>query len=187
MTIKSLSIVPSRELAAAAGRSEIAVSTPANMPLVRIGGPINATLTRWQAERETKTYRALAESTRAQTEFVNTRADLARSFLATARAVSELRELPVILEHDAQVRQALRERELAGAQREAAEARYGLDATRDEIAELRTKQRKKVVAKEQVALNALVKAKVELEALGRDTGAIDNAMAGIGEKQGRAG
>ncbi len=180
MTTRSLNIVPSRELAAAAGRTEIAVSTPATMPMVRIGGPINATLMRWQAEREVKTYRALSESTRAQTDFVNARADLARSFLATARAVSELRELPVILEHDAQVRQALRDRDLAVVQREAAEARYGLDATRDEITELRAKQRKKIAVKEQSALNALVKAKVELEALGRDTADIDNAMAGIG-------
>jgi hypothetical protein len=184
MTVKSLNIVPSRELAAAAGRTDIAVSTPATMPMVRIGGPINATLTRWQAEREAKTYRALAESTRAQTDFVNARADLSRSFLATARAVSELRELPVILEHDAQVRQALRDRELAVALREAAETRYGLDATRDEIAELRTKQKKKIAAKEKVALSALTKAKVELEALGRDTAAIDSAMAGMGEKRG---
>jgi hypothetical protein len=182
MTTRSLDIVPSREAAVAAGRTEIAVSTPATMPLVRVGGPINATLMRWQAEREAKTYRALSESTRAQSDFVNARADLARSFLATARAVSELRELPLVLEHDAQVRQAMRDRDLAVVQREAAEARYGLDATRDEIAELRAKQRKKVAAKEKVALSALTKAKVELEALGRDTGAIDSAMAGIGTK-----
>jgi hypothetical protein len=177
-----LNIVPSREAAVAAGRTEIAVSTPANMPMVRIGGPVNATLTRWQAEREARTYRALTESTRAQTDFVNARGDLARSFLATARAVSELRELPLILEHDAQLRQAFRDRDLATVQREAAEARYGLDATRDEIAGLRAKQRKKEVAKEKVALAALTKAKVELEALGRDTTAIDNAMAGVGAK-----
>src|SRR4051812_26768361 len=118
MTVKSLSVMPSRELAAAAGRTEIAVSTPATMPLVRVGGPINATLMRWQAEREAKTYRALSESTRAQTDFVNARADLARSFLATARAVSELRELPLILEHDAQMRHAVRDRDLAVVQRE---------------------------------------------------------------------
>jgi hypothetical protein len=182
MTIKSINIVPSRELAAAAGRTEIAVSTPANMPLVRIGGPINATLTRWQAERESKTYRALSESTRAQTDFVNARADLARSFLATARAVSELRELPVTLEHDAQMRQALRDRDLATVQREAAEARYGLDATRNEITELRAKQRKKIAGKEQSALRALTKAKIELEALGRDTTEIDQAMVRIDTK-----
>jgi len=181
MTIKPLpTILPSREAAVAAGRTEIAVSTPANMPVVRIGGPVNATLMRWQAQREAKTYRALAESTRAQTDFVNARADLARTFLSTARAVSELRELPVILEHDAQIRQAMRDRDLAIAQREMAEVRYGLDATRDEIAELRAKQRKKTAVKEKVALSALTKAKIELEALGRDTGSIDEAMAQVG-------
>jgi hypothetical protein len=181
MTIKPLpAIVPPREAAAASGRTDIAVSTPANMPVVRIGGPVNATLMRWQAQREAKTYRALAESTRAQTDFVNARGDLARSFLATARAVSELRELPVILEHDAQMRQAMRDRDLAVAQRETAEARYGLDATRDEIADMRAKQRKKTVVKEKAALSALTKAKIELEALGRDTGSIDAAMAEVG-------
>lgn len=181
MTIKPLrNIVPAREAAAAAGRTDIAVSTPANMPVVRVGGPVSATLMRWQAQREAKTYRALTESTRAQTDFVNARADLARSFLATARAISELRELPIILEHDAQVRQALRDRDLSGVLREAEEGRYGLDATRDEIAELRAKQRKKSAAREQQAMSALSKAKTELEALGRDTTAIDEAMARVG-------
>lgn len=181
MTIKSLpTIVPAREVAAASGRTDIALPPAANMPVVRIGGPINARLIRWQAQREAKTYRSLTESTRAQTAFVDARADLARSFLATARAVSELRELPVILEHDAQMRQAMRERDLATVQRETAEARYGLDATRDEIAAMRAKQRKKTQAKEQAALAALTKAKVELEALGRDTGSIDAVMAHVG-------
>lgn len=181
MNAKSMNLVPQREAAAAVGRSEIAVSTPANMPLVRIGGPINGTLQRWQAEREAKTYRAIAESTRAQTDFVNARADLARSFLVTARTIAELRELPVILEHDAQFRQALRDRDLAMVQREAVEARYGLDATRDEVAQLRAKGHRKIAAKERSALNALVKAKTELEALGRDTTEIDNAMANVGQ------
>ena len=180
MTSKALNnIVPARETAAAAGRTDIAVSTPASMPIVRVGGPVSATLMRWQALREAKTYRALAESTRAQTDFVNARADLARSFQATARAVSELRELPIILEHDAQIRQAMRERDLATVLRETEEARYGLDATRDEINALRAKQRKKTAAKEQAALSALTKAKIELEALGRDTGSIDAAMAQV--------
>jgi hypothetical protein len=181
-TSKSLTIVPNRELAAAAGRTQIAVSTPATMPTVRIGGPINATLRRWQAEREAKTYRKMADAERAQTDFVNARADLARSLVATSRAVSELRELPLILEHDAQLRQAIRDRELATFQREADEAQYGRDATRDEIAGLRAKQRKKTAAREQALINALAKVKVELEALGRDTGAIDTVMANVTEK-----
>jgi hypothetical protein len=180
MSTKSINIMAPREAAAAAGRTEIAVSTPASMPLVRIGGPINATLMRWQAEREAKTYRAMTESTRAQSDFVNARADLARSFLATARAISELRELPIVLEHDAQFRQALRDRDLAVVQREAIEVRYGLDATRDEIIQMRAKQHKKVAVKEKAALNGLVKAKVVLEALGRDTTEIDSAIASVG-------
>jgi len=179
MTKRIINIVPARETAAAAGRTDIAVSTPASMPVVRVGGPVSARLMRWQGLREAKTYRALAESTRAQTDFVNARADLARSFEATARAISELRELPIILEHDAQMRQAMRERDLAGVLRETEEARYGLDATRDEIAALRAKQRKKSDAREKAAMSALNKAKVELEALGRDTGSIDAAMAQV--------
>jgi hypothetical protein len=178
MTKKTLNnIVPVRDGALTTSRTDIALSTPANMPVVHIGGPARATLMRWQAGREAKTYRALAESTRAQTDFVNARADLARSFLATGRAIAELRELPVILEHDARMRQAVRDRDLAGVQREAEEARYGLDATRDEIQTLRAKQRKKTAAKEQAATAALHKAKVELEALGRDTAGIDAALA----------
>lgn len=179
MTTKALTTLPQRELAAAAGRAQIAVSTPALQPLPPVGGPINATLMRWRAGREAKTYRRMAESTRAQTEFVNTRADLSRALVSAARAIAELNEVPVLLQHDAQVRGLRREAELATAQREAAEAKYGRDATMDEITELRAKQRKKTAAKEKVALNALVKAKQELEALGRDTGAIDDAMSGI--------
>ena len=175
-------ILPAREAAAAAGRTEIAISTPASMPLVRIGGPVAATLKRWSAEREAKTYRALTESTRSQTEFVTARADLARAYLWTSRAIAELRELPQILDHDAQMRQAIRDRDLSNVEREADEARYGRDATRAEIGELRTKQRKKDAAKEQAAFNALIRAKTELEALGRDTSAIDSAMAGIDAK-----
>jgi len=74
----------------------------------------------------------------------------------------------------------MRDRDLAVGQRETAEARYGLDATRDEIADMRAKQRKKTVVKEKAALSALTKAKIELEALGRDTGSIDAAMAEVG-------
>jgi hypothetical protein len=139
---------------------------------------------RWRAQRGAKTYRALTESTRAQTDFVNARGDLARSLLATARVVSELRELPLVLEHDAEVRQLRRDGELATAQREAAEARYGLDATRDEIADLRTKRRKKVSGNEKAARNALVTAKLNLEAAGHDTTAIDDAMARLGPNNG---
>ncbi|MCC6947014.1 MAG: hypothetical protein IT539_04525 [Bradyrhizobiaceae bacterium] len=179
MTTKALNIVPLREAAVASGRNEIAISTPANMPAVRVGGPVNATLMRWQAQREVKTYRAMAESARAQSDFVIARGDLARSLLSTARVVSELRELPLILEHDAHVRQAMRDRELANVQREADEARYGRDATRDEIAELRTRQRRKAIELEQPALDALVKAKTELEALGRDTAPLDELLTGM--------
>lgn len=179
MSKNPLDIMPNRELAAAAGRTEIAISTPASMPTVRIGGPINATLMRWKGQREAKTYRSLTESTRAQIDFVNARSDLARSMLAAAQTIAELRELPVILDHDAQVRQTYRDRDLANAQRELVEARYGLDATRDEIAELRSKQRKKMAVKEKPALKALVKAKMELEALGRDTAAVDEALAAL--------
>ena len=178
MSIKLSNIVPSRELAAAS-RNQIAIATPATMPIVRVGGPIGACFTRWHANRESTTYRALAESARAQSDFVNARSDLARSYLTAARAISELRELPDILEHDAKVRQALRDRELDTVEREAAEARYGFDATRDEINELRAKQRKRVSGKEHSALRALTKAKIELEALGRDTTEIEQAMTGI--------
>jgi hypothetical protein len=176
MTLKSIQVLPPREVLAAAGRTEIAISTAAIPPVIKVGGPVNATLMRWQAERESKTYRAMAESTRAQTDFVNARADLARSMTATAGAISELRELPVILDHDAEIRQANRDRELANADRETAEARYGLDSTRDEIAVLRAKQRKKIAPQEKSAIGALSKAKTELEALGRDTAAIDQAL-----------
>jgi hypothetical protein len=184
MTSKALTTLPQRELAAAAGRAQIAVSTPALQPLPPVGGPINGTLMRWRAGREAKTYRRMAESTRAQTEFVNTRRDLASALVATARVIAELNEVPLMLQHDAQVRHLRRDAELATVQREAAEARYGRDATLDEIAELRTKQRKKTAAKEKALMHTLAKAKQELEALGRDTGAIDDAMSGVAHVNG---
>ena len=98
--------------------------------------------------------------------------------------IAELKELPLVLDHDAQVRQLRRDGDLADDQRVRAEKCYGRDATLDEIAGLRAKLRKKTVAKEKVALNALAKAKLELEALGRDTGAIDDAMAGLAQPNG---
>jgi hypothetical protein len=177
MTRKPLNnIVPARETAATAGRSDIAVSTPANMPVVRVGGPVSATLMRWQALREAKTYRALAESTRAQTDFVNARADLARSFLATARAVSELRELPLVLEHDAHIRHVLRERDLLDARRELEEARYGLIATSGEVEKLRRPLQKKAAVSRSAAIDALMRAKVDKEALGEDTAGLDETL-----------
>ena len=178
-TGKSVEIVtpPQRELAAAAGRMPLAITTPHIQPLVRVGGPINGLLMRWQGKREAKTYRAMAESVRSQTEFVNARAELSRTLVSASRDIAQLRELPLVLEHDSRVRELRRQAEMANAQRETAEARYGLDATLEEIAGLRAKQRKKATAREKPALNALVKAKHELEAVGRDTSDIDEVIA----------
>ena len=176
MTSQSLSTLGPRELTAAAGRSEIAVSTPATMPLPRIGGPISATLVRWGARRQVKTYHALTEATQAKTQYVHATTNLTQAVIEGARVHAELRELHLTLEYDATMRRLISERDIAMIEREVAEARYGRDATRDEIAELRAKQRKKTAAREKPALNALVKAKQELEALGRDTTAIDDAL-----------
>ena len=52
MTSKALTPVPQRELAAAAGRAQIAISTPHVQALPPVGGPVNGLLLRMRAGRE---------------------------------------------------------------------------------------------------------------------------------------
>jgi hypothetical protein len=77
------------------------------------------------------------------------------------------------------MRQAMRDRDLAMVQRETAEAQYGRDETCDQIAATRAKWRKKTQVKERAVLSALTRAKIELEALGGETGSIDAAIAQV--------
>jgi hypothetical protein len=84
-------------------------------------------------------------------------------------------ELPEICESDTQVRRLQRERDYINARREVEEARYGLYATQDEVDKLRRPRLKKA-APNGVAIDALMKAKIDMEALSEDTTELDQAL-----------
>jgi hypothetical protein len=107
--------------------------------------------------------------------YLRARAELAKSFVAAARAANEVAELPEICESDTQVRRMQRERDYINARREVEEARYGLYATQDEVDKLRMPRLTKA-AHNGVAIDALMKAKIDMEALSEDTTELDQAL-----------
>jgi hypothetical protein len=117
----------------------------------------------------------LRDATNAQGGYLRARAELAKSFVAAARAANEVAELPEICESDMQVRRLQRERDYINARREVEEARYGLYSTQDEVDKLRRPRLKKA-AHNGVAIDALMKTKIDMEALGEDTTELDNTL-----------
>lgn len=157
-------------------RTNLAIATP--MPLVTAPGSFSPPATTWGARRQTRYYRALTDTTNAQSGYLRARAELAQSYIATVRAVNEVGELPEICENDTQVRRALRERDYVNARRELEEARYGLYATQDEVDKLRRPRLKKAL-RNGVAINALMQSKIDMEALGEDTTEIDRTLVAL--------
>ena len=143
-----------------------------------IPGPFNLPATTWGAKRQARHLTALAEATNAHSNFLRARVDLAKSFIAAARAINEVGELPEICESDTQIRRMQRERDYVNARREREEARYGLYATQDEVDKLRRPRIKKA-SRNGVAINALMKSKIDMEALGEDTTEIDRTLVAL--------
>ena len=168
-----IEMMPERTLNAPTRTNMVAVSTPSQ--LVTVPGPFNIPATVWGAKRQARIFRALTDATNAHSGYLLARAELAKSFVAAVRAVNEVAELPEICESDTQIRRVQRARDYVNARRELEEARYGLYATQDEVNKLR-KPRLKKAARNGAAIDALMKAKVDMEALGEDTTELDQSL-----------
>jgi hypothetical protein len=154
----------------------LAVVPPPQM--VTVPAPFRTPATTWGAKRTAKYFDALTAATNAQSGYLRSRAELAKSFVAAARAANEVAELPEICEADTQVRRLHRERDFLNARTEVEQARYGFYATQDEVDKLRRPRIKKA-ARNGVAINALMKSKIDMEALGEDTTEIDRTLVAL--------
>jgi hypothetical protein len=170
----TVEMTPQRSLVPSRGRA-VAVATPPQMATVP--APIATPVTVWGAKRHTRYYEALTGMTNAHSGFLRARAELAKSFVAAARAANEVTELPEICENDTEVRRLKRERDYIDARREVEEARYGLLSTQSEVDKLRRPLLKKAAASNGAAIEALMRAKVDREALGEDTSELDHTLA----------
>jgi hypothetical protein len=156
-------------------RSTAVISPPVQMATVP--APMPAPMTLWGTRRQARRYERLKDVVVAQTGYLLARAELAKAFVAAAREANQVSELPEICESDTQVRRFQRERDHLNARREVEEARYGFHATVAEVEKIRRLQMEKVQASSNAAIDALVKAKVDREALGEDTSELDQTIA----------
>lgn len=154
---------------------QLTVSPPAEMASVPV--PANQPRTLWGLRRQTRFYKGLTDMTNAHNGYLVARTELAKSYVAAARAAHEVGELPEICESDSEIRHLRRERDLIDARREVAEAEYGLTATASELEKLRRPLVKKAKASNTAAVEALMRAKVDREALGEDTADLDDTLA----------
>lgn len=169
----TIEIMPQRSLSVPRRGNAVMVATPPQM--VTVPTPLATPMTIWGARRQARYYDALRDVTNAQSGHLRARAELAKSFVAAARGANEVAELPEICESDTQVRRLQRERDYINARREVEEARYGLYATQDEVDKLRRPRLQKA-AHNGVAIDALMKVKIDMEALGEDTSELDQTL-----------
>jgi hypothetical protein len=155
----------------------MAMPMPQQMVSVPAPAPFNTPVTVWGAKRAAKYHRALTDMTNAQSEYLRSRVELSKSFIAAARAANEVAELPEICQSDTEIRRLNRERDFLTARTELEQARYGLYATQDEVNKLRKPRLKKVQGNNGAAIDALMRAKVDMEALGEDTRGLDETLA----------
>lgn len=138
--------------------------------------------TTWGAKRQAKYYRALTDVTNAQSGYMRARTELTHAFIGAARAAHELSELPEICAFDSEIRELHRERDWVRARRELEEERYGLYATQNEVDKLRRPRLRKA-AGNVAAIDALLKTKVDMEAMGEDTSDIDQSLVALQRSQ----
>jgi len=153
------------------------VSVRPPQELATVPTPISQPRTVWGLKRQTRFYRGLTEMTNAHSGYLLALAERSKSFVAAARAAHEVAELPEICENDTDVRRLRRERDLIDARREVEEAKYGLVATTSELDKLRRPLLKKAASSNTAAIDALMRHKVDLEALGEDTAELDETLA----------
>jgi hypothetical protein len=152
-----------------------AVAIPILAHMVTVPQPFVTPKTTWGAKRQTNYYRALTALTNSQSEYLRARGELAKSFVAVVRAANEVAELPEICQNDTRIRQTQRERDYLNARRELEEARYGVLATQDEVTKLRQPKLERSKG-HPAAVEALMKAKIDREALGEDTSDLDQTL-----------
>ena len=171
----TIELLPPQSLSLPPHSNAVTVATPPQMATVP--APMATPSTIWGAKRQARYYGALTEVANAQSGYLRARAELAKSFVAAARAANEVGELPEICESDSQIRRLQRERDYVNARRELEEARYGMYATQDEVDKLRKPRLKKAAGGNVAAIGALMQAKVDREALGEDTTELDRTLA----------
>ncbi len=154
----------------------LAVAMPHQMATVPAPVPFRTPATSWGAKRLANYHCALTDMTNAQSGYLRARAELSKSFVAAARAANEVAELPEICESDTQIRRINRERDFLNARTEVEQARYGLYATQNEVDKLRKPRIKKALRTNAAAIDALMKAKIDMEALGEDTRGLDETL-----------
>jgi hypothetical protein len=152
------------------------VAVPQERARVSPPAPFDKPRTIWGAMRAAKYHRALTELTKAQNGHARAQIEMAKSLVAAARVARELVELSEICEHDTEIRRLNRERDFLAARTDLEQARYGLYATQDEVDKLR-KPRIKKPQRNAAAIDALMRTKVDMEALGEDTAALDETLA----------
>ncbi len=153
----------------------LAVVPPPQM--VTVPAPFRTPATTFGAKRLTKYFDALTAATNSQSGYLRARAEAAKSFVAAARGANEVAELPEICQADTEVRRLHRERDFLIARTEVEQARYGFYATQNEVDKLRRPRIKKALGNNSAAINALMKTKVDMEALGEDTTELDRTLA----------
>ena len=153
------------------------VTVPTPPQMVTVPTPLTTPVTVWGARRRKKYYEALTAMTGAHNGYLLARAELSKSFVVAARAAREVAELPEICDNDTQVRRLRRQRDFLEARREVEEARYGLIAANTEVEKLRRPLQKKAAASHTAAIEAIMRAKVDKEALGEETAELDETLA----------
>jgi hypothetical protein len=93
-------------------------------PRVDPGGIVSSTLMRWEANRHTRTFGAVAARTRAEADLFDAQTQAMESYVKRQRVVARVQELPEIIATDRARRRAERAEELRqlGHQHETAEA-----------------------------------------------------------------
>jgi hypothetical protein len=157
--------------------NSLPVSVPQEKARVLPPAPFDKPRTIWGAMRAAKYHRALADLTKAESGHMRAQVEMAKSLVAAARLARELAELSEICERNTEIRRLNRERDFLAARTELEQARYGLYATQDEVDKLRQPRTKKAQPKNAAAIDALMRTKVDMEALGEDTEALDKTLA----------
>jgi hypothetical protein len=164
-----------------AGRQLMVRPASATVPQLRIAPPAPPPThipgTRWGVNRAAKYRRAVTDLVQAQIEEVRARTEYSKAVVEYARAVNEVGELPEICEYDTKVRRLQRQRDDLNARTEVEQAKYGFLATQNEVDKVRRPRLKKLNGNNAVGIDALMRAKVDLDALGEDTRDLDESIA----------
>lgn len=107
---------PLRSSTQLARRESAAVTV--SPPRINTGGIIETTLTRWEAQRHTRTIHALTAKRQAEVALTEVQTQLVESHIKRQRALYRLQELPEVLANDRAVRQSERAETLRQAQHE---------------------------------------------------------------------